>query len=487
VIDLRPNVLLLVLDSVRAKNTSLHGHLNDTTPFLTRFADESTVYEQARAPGVRSLPSHVSIFTGLQVAEHGVTSRDYRLKSGNTIWEQLKTDFDYETGLFSSNLYLTGLDLGLSEGFDTVVGSADVPFPKAINPGSFVRNRDNYTYLDFIKSCLTHDQPLRSITNGALVKTSQQNQRLTRSVFNRHSSADRYSNRFLDWIQDRDGPWAACINFMDTHYPFVPTRRRLQWSTEEMLKLQDKMSDPPVWSFYGNESPWWQWVALEGLYDETIRYVDSQIQSLIQSLKNRGEYENTLIVITSDHGEGFGEQSYIRPGVRIAGHGGHAGLHESVLHVPLVVKFPNQKNRRRIEQLASLTNFPSIVNQAIHKHETDFNAFVPESPVVASTSGMYGEAREQMKKYSLNSELYTNPMRAVYKQEGDRIRKFMTWSGEAATVEIRGIVNHKLCSQGITKVNDAFEGIDDHDVRESTTDTVADDQVEDRLRELGYL
>jgi len=66
----RPNVLLIVLDSVRAKNTSLHGYGRETTLFLEEFAEQSTQHEQARAPPSWSLPSHVGMFTGLHVAEH---------------------------------------------------------------------------------------------------------------------------------------------------------------------------------------------------------------------------------------------------------------------------------------------------------------------------------------------------------------------------------------------------------------------------------
>jgi len=484
---MQPNVLLIILDSLRAKNTSLHNHINDTTPFLAELSEESTVYEQAKAPGVRSLPSHVSIFTGLHVEEHGVTSREYRLQSGHTIWDQLKNEFDYDTGVFSSNLYLTGLDLGLSDAFDTVIGNADIPFPKAMNPQSFVRNQDSYTYLDFAKACSTHNRPIRSIVNGLLVKASQHNRRLMRSIFNRHSSAHRYTNSFLEWVDSKSSPWAACVNFMDTHYPFVPSRRQLQWSTEDILRLQDQISNPPVWAFYGNKRPWWQWTALEGLYDETIRYVDSQIEYLLQSLKKRGEYENTLIVITSDHGEGFGEQSHIRPGARIAGHGGHAGLHEAVLHVPLVVKYPHQRESQRINQLASLTNFPSVVTEVVQEQTTDFDGFVPDGPVVTSTSGMYEQAKEDISRYDLDMELYTKPMRAVYDQTGEKIRKFVTWSQESATIKISGVVSHKLCSEGATTVNETYDEILNQDVRSHIGEGEPDEQVKNRLKELGYL
>jgi hypothetical protein len=74
-----PNVLLVVLDSVRSANTSVDGYAEPTTPFLARFADSATHYTQARSPGSWSLPNHISIVTGRRVAEHRVTEPNVAL------------------------------------------------------------------------------------------------------------------------------------------------------------------------------------------------------------------------------------------------------------------------------------------------------------------------------------------------------------------------------------------------------------------------
>lgn len=70
--SVRPNVLLVILDSLRARNTTLSGYRRETTPFLSELAESATTYTQARAPGSRSLPSHASIFTGHPPQEHGL-------------------------------------------------------------------------------------------------------------------------------------------------------------------------------------------------------------------------------------------------------------------------------------------------------------------------------------------------------------------------------------------------------------------------------
>lgn len=154
--------------------------------------------------------------------------------------------------------------------------------------------------------------------------------------------------------------------------------------------------------------------------------------------------------------------------------------------MPLVVKFPEQNEKEDVTRLASLTKFAPTVKQVVFEDRFDSALFVPDGPVVASTPGVDKRGKEYASTLDVDLKLYTNSMRAVYKQEG-KIQKFVTWSGEAATVEIRGTVNHKLTSEGATTVNNAFEEIDSQGIRERTIDATPDEQVEDRLKELGYL
>ncbi len=117
------NVLLLIMDSVQAKNTSIHNHSNNTTPFLSELSDSATTYKQARAPSFFSLPSHASMFSGLHAVEHGATSKTDSL-SHETIFERL-ANRGYSTGLFSSNAYLSKDEFGLNKGFNHIFGRND--------------------------------------------------------------------------------------------------------------------------------------------------------------------------------------------------------------------------------------------------------------------------------------------------------------------------------------------------------------------------
>jgi arylsulfatase A-like enzyme len=134
------NVLLVILDGVRAQNTSIHGYHNETTPFLSSFVERATIYEQARSPGVESLSSHTSILTGYHIPEHGITSSDCHLSDGELIWEQLQ-DKGYKTGVFTENPFLTKGTLAKDTAYDTVIDwREEYPYPDSVDPKTFIKD-----------------------------------------------------------------------------------------------------------------------------------------------------------------------------------------------------------------------------------------------------------------------------------------------------------------------------------------------------------
>jgi arylsulfatase len=248
------NILLVVLDTVRARNVGLHGYANDTTPFLDEFAQNSaTHYEQARAPASRSLDSHVSLFTGLSVEEHDVVTSTDKLAPGNTIFDELSEE-GYSTGVFSENSWLTDVDAGLKDSFDTVEGPRNVPFPGELDPTSFVVENGQGQYGDFVRACIEEQTVTwKAILNGLAVKLGSDYPNLLPS--NRTSTpADTYVDLFLDWADDLNGPWAACLNLMDAHHPYEPKDEHDLWGGDYLWKLQEKIEDVK-WEYNGGKRP----------------------------------------------------------------------------------------------------------------------------------------------------------------------------------------------------------------------------------------
>jgi arylsulfatase len=490
------NVLLVVLDTVRARNTSLHGHANPTTPFLESLAGRATVYEQARAPAARSLDSHVSIFTGLDVEAHGVTRADRQLAPGTTVFDELH-DSGYATGVFTENSWLTDVDAGLRDPFETRVGPQNVPYPDAMDPTAFVVEEGQGQYAAFLRAALDADGPRavwRALANGVAVKLGSDYPQVIRHLpgdAGHGTPASVYVDRFLDWSAHHDR-WAACVNLMDAHHPYEPAAEHDRWGGKRLRGLQDDIDDVK-WVFNAGRRPWWQRRALEGLYDGAIRQVDAELERLVGELERRGELDETLLVVCSDHGEGFGEPSRVRPGARVASHS--VGAHEVLLHVPLLVRYPGQEAGRRVEAVASLVGFPDAVRGALDGDGPDATPFVPDGPVRATVHGLDDPVRERASRYCEDLEPYTATARVVYEGAGTGVRKYVTWRGEAVEIRVRDAENaYRVTPWGerderaADRVAAAFEHVEDREVRERGRGIEdLDGDAYRHLKDLGYV
>jgi arylsulfatase A-like enzyme len=497
---MEPNVLLVVLDSVRSANTSLDGYAEPTTPFLDRFADSATHYTQARSPGSWSLPSHTSIFTGLHVAEHRVTEPNHRLQPGNTVFEDLQSA-GYDTAVFSENPWLTTMDVGLDAGFDTVEGAQNVLFPAGANPVEFTAREGQGQYRAFLRYCLDHEHPAKSFANGVANKLAWDFPALVPDSLTASAPADAYVDRFLDWQADRDGPWAACVNLMDAHAPYEPLPDHDLWA-DDALRSHQRDLDKHVWSFHAGDAPWWRCRAFEALYDGTIRQADAAVENLVRTLDERGVLDDTLVVVTSDHGEGFGEVDRLKS-TRLVGH--VEGIHERQLHVPLLVKRPRQETGEVVRDPASLTNFPAVVESVQNAPEATTSADAPttfaDGPVLASSHGLTEPNMALAEEYCDSDDLwqFRGDMLAVYESvdgaaganesdAGGALEKYATWDDEAVTIRaVDAETSYVRARDDDGRVAETVGELTDAGVRGEGTDVDdVDDATRQRLRDLGY-
>jgi len=483
-----PNVLLVVLDSVRARNAGVYGHARETTPFLASFADEATVYDQARTPGARSITGHASLFTGRTVEGHGLTSAARRLRPGTTVFETLQAD-GYETAVFSENVWITDVDIGLRRGFDTVVGPQNVPFPEALDARRFVAEAGRGNYGEFLRAAADSGRPLRSLANGVVTKLTADYPWLY--PFDSSPPGDVYLDRFFEWQADADGPWAACLNLMDAHRPYEPQADHDRWGDDELRSLQERV--PNDWELLSDPAGWWKLFAVESLYDGAIHQTDALLERLVSTLRRRDELDDTLLVITSDHGEGFGEPSRVRPGIRVAGH--NTALHEVILHVPLVVRFPGQDETRgrRERSLASVAEFPHVVADA-RGGEAGPGSFLTDT-VFATSYGLLADdqLRTRAARYVPDPDRlvgFNDRLRAVYEQDDDTVRKHVAWgSRRAVTVRVRDAETAYVEREiDPATVDERFAPVDDSGLVEAGAGIDAvDDATQQRLEDLGYM
>ena len=432
--ETRPNVLLVVLDSVRAANCSLYGARRSTTPFLETLAARARTYTQARAPSNWSLPSHVSVLTGLETHDHGVTVHD-RLLPGNTVFEAFAAA-GYETGLFTENGFLTGHAVGIEECFGTVV---DVPdeYPDRYDTASINPGPDGFYYAD----------------------------------------------RFAAWRRAVEGPWAACLNLMDAHRPFEPRDEFDRWGDDRARELQSDLDARWEWTFHGGDRPYWQLAGLESLYDGGIRQVDAVLERVVGGLRDAGVLDETLLVACGDHGDGFGEPGRLDGEPPAVSH--IVPMHEELLHVPLVVRPPGGADGERVHEPAALTRFPAVA-RGHAAGDPPAEGFASAS-VVATKQPVTGDLRDRFARTCDRVEPYAAPSRAVYTNaDGTAVRKRYYWGEEGAELlsHRAGVVEAAGPAAPAT-VDAAFdEGT--ASVREPLDGRQVTDEAKEQLAALGY-
>lgn len=449
-----PNVLLVVLDSLRARNTGLSGYERETTPAIEAFATDATTYTEARAAAARSLPSHVSLFTGHPPQTHGVHDLDRRIAPGESVFADLRAA-GYETGLFTDNPYVADLETGLDDGFDRIENDRD-PFT-GLSPAAFVEE-SGLDYGAFLRAALASDALLGSLGN-ALAWTAKWRSAglLERAVFTR---GEVYADRFAEWRMSHDGPWAACINLMDTHVPFRPDAEYDRWQTDESRAVRRRADTDDI-----DETETWKHHLELNAYDGTARQADAVVGEIVDSLRSTGDLDDTLVVITSDHGEGFAERSLF-DGRQVLGHGG--SVDEAVLHVPLVVRRPGQCESETVEEPVTIAEFPTVARRVagLEDGPVRFGAQKPvaQARIDDESVDVYYEAAERdIRKYVVAPsrayvEAVPNPRISYRTGETvpDRVRDLLAGFGDVGVtveenVDVDESTERRLAALGYTE------------------------------------
>ncbi len=328
-----PNILWVVWDTVRADHLSLHGYERETTPRLDAWAAGARVFDDARSVASYTLPSHASMFTGLLPSEH-CTHNDHKRLDGRftTIAERL-SDAGYQTFLFSSNPHISAGARNFDQGFDR----AERPFSPEWKEAVREHLRAKYG-LGGAPRPETHAWSIAR--SGPIAKRAA-----------------------LRWLQtlDRSRPFFVFLNYMEAHPPYRPSlaaRRRLMSPGQAIDSDWATASWADTWEYtFGlrDLSPE-QVRAARANYDATLTELDDLFHDLLQSLEAGGYLENTVVVLTSDHGEQLGEHHMFDH---------QYSLYDTVLRVPLVIHDPRRfEPGRDPRPVLNLDLFPTLLEIA---------------------------------------------------------------------------------------------------------------------------
>jgi arylsulfatase A-like enzyme len=296
-----PNIMVIVVDTLRADHLSSYGYLRPTSPNIDHLAQQGVLFESAFSTAPWTAPSHASLLTGRYPYEHQafwIGEELPYLDDTYPVLPEALQEQGYRTAAFSANTHWFTRRVGFGRGFMRFEDFFHSPVEAAM------RTYYGRNILFYILPRLPNYQgdPLRKWAPD-----------VNRSV--------------LHWLDhDPEKPFFVFLNYFDVHDPYVsPQPYRSQFS-----KLQNPggrlNSDLPFTTSSAEQ--------LQGeidAYDGAIVYVDHQISQLLAEIQRRGLGNNLLVFLTSDHGEAFGEH-----GVFLHAH----SVYREEIHVPLILWWP---------------------------------------------------------------------------------------------------------------------------------------------------
>lgn len=321
----RPPVIFIVMDTVRRDRVGCYGYDRPTTPNLDAFAGEATVYEDAIAQGTWSVPSHASMVTGQYPSQHRATKLRPFLRK-NTVFSELSAA-GYDTVGVSENGYVrpfTGFD-----GFDTFHAQRRLPFPSALHGPLQIAGNRMYAK----RTVRPYIEQFYSWVIARTQARSTPMEKADEDLWTAHRVSEVVAN------DETSQPLCLFANVMDAHFPHSP----LAGCRDELVDSAFHNMEIPhhhrPFMYSGEETTAEERQALNQYYDADVRTSDEQLGRIIAALKGAGIYDDALIIVVSDHGEHLGEH----------GRFGHChSMHDTVVSVPLLIKYPGQTDGRRV-------------------------------------------------------------------------------------------------------------------------------------------
>lgn len=326
----RPNVIVIVLDTLRPDHVSFLGYRRNTTPELDGFLAGATVYPNAKSVSSWTLPAHGSLFTGLLARSHGAHFADSLIFEDHTgdiaaIAYPLRSDVPTLAEAFGRQGYVTGGIVanymwlapwfGLNRGFDYY----------------FCAPR-------YLQTSLTQRETLPvSPILDALLKRADRLARTNCSILHNYYRAGEITDMALAFMKrNRHRPFMLFLNYWDPHSPYNPpppfdarfpgreTARgyKLKWSDGTMSVIRGESDlDPARRANFLSQ------------YDGEIAFMDDALGRLFEGMSGLGVFDESMVVVLSDHGESFGEHRFMEHG---------ACLYEDEVRMLLAVKKPGQ-------------------------------------------------------------------------------------------------------------------------------------------------
>ncbi|MFC7076777.1 sulfatase [Haloarcula halophila] len=318
---MRPNVVIVVLDTARFDDARGTVGGAPVMPALDRLASEGTECIRVSATAPWTLPSHASLFTGTYPSKHGAHAGHKRLTDDLPRLPSVLQTAGYETVAVSNNTWISG-EFGFDIGFDTFYQTWQY-IQSPTDLGRIARTRHGWEmYRSLARELLSGNLPV-NVLNALYGRFGRK----------RTDSGAAQTNEFVrGWLRDRtdDAPFFLFVNYLEPHLEYRPPKSYTDRFLPADVSHDEAMSVPQdAWGYLAGdvELSAHEFDILRGLYQAELAYVDDRLQELLTTLDTATDRE-TFVVVTSDHGENIGDHGLMDH---------QYSLHETLLHVPLVM------------------------------------------------------------------------------------------------------------------------------------------------------
>ncbi|MFP4133501.1 MAG: sulfatase [Halothece sp.] len=506
-----PDIIFLVLDTQRADRFSCYGYSQETSPAIDQLARESTQFQSAIAPAQWTIPSHASMFTGVYPSVHQ-TVQSYSVLPSNlpTLAERLQAG-GYHTAAFCNNPLVGVINNGLRRGFASFLNYSGLltsrPNQAGVTSNLIDRYRQRFKRVLANTLNQVQDRFARSDLMLALSFTPIMVPLWQTALSFKGNTAKSLSDAAELLIERRglpdEQPIFTFINLMGTHMPYHPPRRYMERFAPNVLR--DRASQRYLRQFNSDVYGWLapltspldehQKATLDAMYNAEVAAQDEQVGWFFQQLRDSGRWEQTMVIVCSDHGEHLGEKQLV----------GHTNaIYNELARVPLIIRSPNGDfpSEQRTETISTRRLFHTVLTTAGLANEAE------EALTLARDKqgeAVFAEAVPPQNVVNLLQERQPE----LLASRGYDITTRAIWQG-----------NYKLLAKGESGLNrrelydltdDPSESMNLHDIfpekveplcdrlqcflgqlpiadlAEETADNYNDPEVCRRLRDLGYI
>jgi arylsulfatase len=435
------NVVLISIDACRADHLSFLGYDRDTTPNLGDLSTRGMTFTNAFSASSHTPEAVPALLSGLH-PDDAVNADGSR--GGPTVASHLTESHDcagFHSNPFVSRAY----------GFD--------------------KDFDHF------------DDDLRFGRNRLLALAERA---LDKFVFNKgsyHARAEEINSRALSWLDSRpsDGPFFLWNHYMDVHGPYHPPEGYDRYTDEQVSSsdaqaLYEKLTD---WSAEVSES---EGERAKDLYDGEIRYLDDQLNRFLEALERRDLLSDTLLIVTADHGEAFGEHGYYAHPKRV---------HDELLHVPLVVVGPSTESKTVQTPVSTLDIVPTIL-EALGNDWDSLAGVTLEDRMLdgAEREYVYSSAREETEdgivcRYAARSRNWKATL-SKDESENEILNESVRRSEDGAREPMDSVSDDSLPEEAEALQETLRDHVDARRLSTGQGERETNQEIEERLEALGY-